>query len=81
MQTTNRPATIDELPGPRGLPILGNLLQIDAGKLHLILQRWADEFGSIYAFWILGRPVVVIADAELIQRVLRDRPDGYRRRP
>jgi cytochrome P450 len=71
---------IDQLPGPRGLPIVGNLFQLKADKLHSILERWADEHGPIYALRVLGRPVVVIADAALIQAVLRDRPDGFRRR-
>ena len=82
MHTASRPParTIAQLPGPRGVPLLGNLLQLDAGRLHLILEQWAREFGPIFAFRALGRTVVVIADAELIQRILRDRPEGYRRR-
>ena len=82
MQPTSHPAarTIDQLPGPRGLPILGNVLEIEGRKLHAILQRWAAEFGPIYTVRIAGRQIVVISDAELINLVLRDRPDGYRRR-
>jgi cytochrome P450 len=72
--------TIDQLPAPRGLPILGNLLQLDARRLHLVFQRWAEELGPIYAFRVLGRRALVISDAGLIHRVLRDRPDGFRRR-
>jgi cytochrome P450 len=78
MQTAAR--TIDQLPGPRGLPVLGNLLQIDGSRMHTILQGWAEEFGPIFAFNILGRRVVVIGEVELIHRVLRDRPERFRRR-
>ena len=42
MSSKNRLQTISQLPGPKGLPILGNLLQLDLGKLHLILEKWAD---------------------------------------
>jgi cytochrome P450 len=82
MHTASRPParTIAQLPGPRGVPLLGSLLQLDAGRLHLILEQWAREFGPIFAFRVLGRTVVVFADAGLIQRILRDRPEGYRRR-
>ena len=62
------------------MPILGNVLEIEGRKLHAILQRWAAEFGPIYTVRIAGRRIVVISDAELINLVLRDRPDGYRRR-
>jgi len=72
--------SVKNLPGPRGLPLLGNLLQLDIARAHTIMQRWADEFGSIYRFRIAHRDVVVVSDTELINEVLRDRPGGFRRR-
>jgi cytochrome P450 len=71
---------VKDLPGPRGLPLLGNLLQIDIARAHTIMQRWADAIGPIYRFRIAHRDVVVISDTELINEVLRDRPGGFRRR-
>jgi len=71
--------TLAELPGPKGLPLLGNLLQLDLKQLHRVLERWADEFGTLYAFELGQRPVVVVADPELIQTILRNRPKLYRR--
>ena len=70
---------VGELPGPRGLPLLGNLLQIDVAHAHTILARWADEFGPFYRFRIAHRDAVAIADPELINEVLRDRPARFRR--
>ncbi len=72
--------TLKDLPGPRGVPLLGNLLQIDIPRVHTILGQWADEFGPFYRFRIARRDIVVIADTELINEVLRDRPGGFRRR-
>ena len=72
--------TLKDLPGPRGLPLLGNLFQIDTARFHTILRTWADEFGSVYRFRIANREAIVIADTELINEVLRDRPGGFRRR-
>jgi cytochrome P450 len=71
---------VKDLPGPRGLPLLGNLLQIDIARAHTIMRRWADAFGPIYRFRITHRDVVVISDTELISEVLRDRPGRFRRR-
>ena len=71
--------TINELPGPRGLPLLGNMLQLKTSRWHTILNKWADEFGPVYRYRVLNRDAVVIADAGLINEVLRNRPEGFRR--
>src|SRR5262249_49587085 len=71
--------TLDDLPGPRGLPLLGNLHQIDVASAHKTLARWADEFGPFYRLRIGLRNAVAVADPELIHEVLRDRPGRFRR--
>ena len=71
--------TLTELPGPKGLPLLGNLLQLDLKQLHRVLERWSDEFGTLYKFKLGQRPVLVVTDPEINQRILRDRPKLYRR--
>jgi cytochrome P450 len=67
------------LPGPRGLPLLGNLWQLKATQLHTILEHWADRDGPLYTFRLGRKPVVAIAEPTLIQEVLRHRPEIYRR--
>ena len=74
---SGRPLTT--LPGPRGLPLLGNLLQLKATQLPTIVERWADRYGPLYTFRLGRRPVVVVAEPALIQTVLRHRPETYRR--
>jgi hypothetical protein len=37
-----------DLPSPRGLPLLGNAFQVDPPRMHLILEQWAEEFGSAF---------------------------------
>ncbi len=69
----------DDLPGPRGLPVLGNLLQIQASRLHLQLEQWCREHGPVYKLRLGKQRAVVFADHRLVQAMLRDRPDGYRR--
>jgi hypothetical protein len=71
--------TLTELPGPKGLPLVGNLLQLDLKQLHRVLERWGDEFGTVYKFEVGQRPVVVVTDPELNQTILRNRPKLYRR--
>jgi cytochrome P450 len=69
-----------ELPGPRGLPLLGNLWQLEVSRLHRILGAWAERYGPLYRMRLRGRDVLVVGDAELIAEVLRSRPEGFRRR-
>jgi len=70
---------IRDLPGPPGLPLLGNLLQIDRTRLHLIAEAWCRTYGDYFRFRIGSREYLVIADPEAIAAVLRDRPDGFQR--
>jgi len=79
MITEQSRKSLSQLPGPMGLPILGNLLQIDLQKLHSILEEWAAIYGDIYQFKLVNKTVVAISEPTLIQNILRDRPDAYRR--
>ena len=71
--------TLTDLSGPKGLPLLGNLLQLDLKQLHRVLEKWCHEFGNLYLFELGRTPVVVVADPELIQQILRNRPKLYGR--
>jgi cytochrome P450 len=68
-----------DLPGPRTIPVFGNLLQIESTRLHLQLEQWCEAYGSIFKLQLGKRRVVVVGDHELIATALRDRPDGFRR--
>jgi cytochrome P450 len=70
---------IGELPGPRGLPLLGNALQIDRHRLHAQLEAWTARHGDAFTFSLLSRRFLVISNPEAVAGVLRDRPEGFRR--
>ena len=73
------PRRLDELPGPRTWPLVGNALQIDPPHFHLQLEAWAREFGPFYRLNLRSRQLLVVGDHETVAAVLRDRPDGLRR--
>jgi cytochrome P450 len=76
---TSAPRRFETLPGPRGVPVVGNLLQIDAPRMHLQLERWAAQYGPVFRLRLGPRRAVVVSDHEAIAAALRDRPDGFRR--
>ena len=71
--------SLAQLPGPRGLPLLGNTLQLKPKQLHHIMSRWAEQYGPLFVFKVAATRILTVADAEIIQQLLRDRPDRFRR--
>ena len=71
--------SLDELPGPRPLPLVGNLHQIDPTKVHLVLEEWSQRYGPMYKFRLGPRQVVAISAPSLIDELLRSRPEVFRR--
>jgi cytochrome P450/nitrite reductase/ring-hydroxylating ferredoxin subunit len=71
--------TLDQLPGPRNLPILGNLHQLKADRFHLILEDWYRQYGDLYQFKLGPERAVVIADPEIVQKILLERPEKFAR--
>ncbi|MEO5996072.1 MAG: cytochrome P450 [Chitinophagaceae bacterium] len=80
-KTQSLPGTIsiNELPGPAGLPLLGNVLQLPTEKLHRVFAKWSDQYGPIYKIKLGIIPIVVITAPESVQHVLKNRPDKFRR--
>jgi len=77
--TATRLRQFDDLPGPSGVPVFGNLLQVDSTRLHLQLEHWCEKYGPVFKLRLGPRRAVVLGDHKLIATALRDRPDGFRR--
>ena len=69
----------EDLPGPAGWPLLGNLLQLRYDRFHAILEDWAAQYGPLYRIRIGPRRLAVVSDADIIRRMHRERPDMFRR--
>lgn len=77
---TDPPARrLADLPGPRGLPLLGNALQIQPERLHQQLEAWAAQFGPVYQIRFGRYRTLVVSDHQAVAATLRDRPEGFRR--
>ncbi len=77
--TRNAQRKFGDLPGPLGLPLIGNLHQIRFARMHCILERWADRYGPIYCISLGRRNYAVVSEPDAIAHILGKRPHGFRR--
>ena len=52
--------SLDEIPGPRGLPVLGNVRDLDVDAPFESLLRLADEYGPIYKLVVPGGTRLIV---------------------
>jgi cytochrome P450 len=72
--------TIADLPGPRGLPLFGSAHRlVPVSRTHTVFERWSREYGPIFRTKFGPQLVVTVSDADAINAILRDRPEGFRR--
>ncbi|OGE48489.1 hypothetical protein PENARI_c028G01169 [Penicillium arizonense] len=59
------------IPQPRGLPIVGNLFDMDTNNVWASLNKLAAEHGSkgIFKITVLGRQLVFITSAALLEEI------------
>jgi cytochrome P450 len=77
--TAKRARTLAEVPGPRGLPLLGNLLQVDTARFHQSLEAFWRAHGDLFSFRLGTKRCVGIADPTLVRTLLRERPHDFTR--
>ncbi|KAF8989959.1 cytochrome P450 [Cyathus striatus] len=68
-------------PGPPGLPLIGNVLQISKGKTWLTFSKWNDEYGPIIHLNLAGQHAVVLGNGEVATELLDRRAAIYSGRP
>lgn len=68
--------------GPKGLPIIGNILEIDNETIHQKFMEYADKFGEIFRLKLFLENVIVLNTQELFHLAYGDekykRSFGYR---
>ena len=66
------PLTIDQLPGPHGVPILGNLLDLDTPNPMETIIGWGLQWGPIFRVSVPGRDLVIVSGADLVEEICDD---------
>ncbi|KAG1864586.1 cytochrome P450 [Suillus tomentosus] len=68
-------------PGPRPIPFLGNVLQLDTKRPWLTYTAWGKTYGKIIFCRILGIDLVIINSEITAQELLEKRSLNYSARP
>ncbi|KAK0469621.1 cytochrome P450, partial [Desarmillaria tabescens] len=68
-------------PGPKGLPLIGNLWHVPAEYPWLTYARWAAAYGDVFYLNTPGNPTVVINSAEAAADLFEKRSGNYSDRP
>jgi cytochrome P450 len=71
--------TLADLPGPRGLPLAGNLFQLELPRVHQVFEGWAREHGPLVRYRFGRQQAILVSDADLADPILRSRPSGLKR--
>jgi cytochrome P450 len=74
-----RRRSLRDVPGPRGLPIIGNLHQISLERTHLALEKFCHAHGPVFSFRLGPQRCLGIAEPDIVRSVLRERPHDFRR--
>ncbi|CAN8187957.1 unnamed protein product [Coccothraustes coccothraustes] len=74
------PAGLRRPPGPRGYPVLGNVLEL-RGDTHLALTRLSRRYGDVMEVRIGTRPVVVLSGLDTIRQALVKQGEDFMGRP
>ncbi|XP_029952823.1 cytochrome P450 2D15-like [Salarias fasciatus] len=77
--STGRPKNFP--PGPRPLPILGNLLELSLENPVADFQRLAKRYGNIYSIFMGPRPAVILNGLEAIKEALVNKAADFSGRP
>ncbi|KAJ7127635.1 cytochrome P450 [Mycena epipterygia] len=76
-----RKSTMPLPPGPKGWPIIGNVLDMPKSHAWKTFARWGDIYGGIMSITLLGQPFVIINDPEIATEILEKRGSVYADRP
>jgi len=68
-------------PGPRGLPIVGNMFQVPTSLLWEKALEWGKVYGDMIYLDIAGMPMLIVNSHEVAVDLLSKRSANYSSRP
>lgn len=74
------PEGLRRLPGPRALPIIGNMLEVGR-RPYLSLTAMRERYGDVFQIQLGTRPVIVLSGLETVRQALVKQGEEFSSRP
>ncbi|KAJ7477304.1 cytochrome P450 [Mycena galericulata] len=68
-------------PGPRGVPLLGNIFHVPSGEYWLKYAHLGETWGNIFSLTILGRTAIVVNSLQVAEDLLETHGSNFSDRP
>ncbi|KAJ7689239.1 cytochrome P450 [Mycena olivaceomarginata] len=68
-------------PGPKGLPLVGNALQMPFVTPWVTYRNWAKEYGDVMHVSVFGQPIIFLSSLKATRELLESRSAIYSDRP
>ncbi|XP_069830125.1 cytochrome P450 2K6-like isoform X2 [Dendropsophus ebraccatus] len=68
-------------PGPKPLPIIGNILNLDIEKAHLSFLELAKKYGPVYSIKVGVQKMVVLCGYDTVREALVNHAEEFAERP
>jgi cytochrome P450 len=68
-------------PGPRGWPLIGNILDMPRVKPWLTFTEWGKKYGDITHIEVLGRHIIVLSSVKTAMEMMDSKSTLYSDRP
>ncbi|XP_053236386.1 cytochrome P450 2K6-like isoform X2 [Podarcis raffonei] len=68
-------------PGPRPLPLIGNLHIMDLQRPHRTMLKWSKQYGPVFSIQMGPQKTVVLTGYETVKEALVNQADAFADRP
>ncbi|KAA1465965.1 cytochrome P450 [Dentipellis sp. KUC8613] len=77
----SRRASAPYPPGPKGLPLIGNVLDMPTSQEWKVFTQWGEKYGGIIYLNLLGQPMILLNSLQATMEMLDKKSSIYSDRP
>ncbi|CAH1801462.1 unnamed protein product, partial [Owenia fusiformis] len=70
-----------DIPGPRGLPVIGNAFQMISQTPYVQLHEWSKRHGNVFKIQMFNEEIVVLSENDVMREALLEKSEDFAGRP